>query len=153
MCTFTPGSAQCCQSALLGSCTRIFGSIPKALRGLPFHFCCPGCDGVTILPKLLRPVDVNPVKRSGSAYTLTGHFIRYSVVAPGWTLFCLQNHSWHRFYKVLETVLRQFVPYGPYHLNVAAKLETHQTRQRFSNLLLSKFGGLLQMELQFPVLI
>ncbi len=27
-----------------------------------------------------------------------------------------------------------------YHLNVAAEIETHQTRQRFSNLLLSDFG-------------
>ncbi len=27
-----------------------------------------------------------------------------------------------------------------YHLNVAAEIETHQTRQRFSNLLLSNFG-------------
>ncbi len=28
----------------------------------------------------------------------------------------------------------------PHHLNVAAEIETHQTRQRFSNLLLSNFG-------------
>ncbi len=27
-----------------------------------------------------------------------------------------------------------------YHLNVAAEIETHQTRQCFSNLLLSNFG-------------
>ncbi len=30
--------------------------------------------------------------------------------------------------------------FWPYHLNVAAEIETHQTRQRFSNLLLSNFG-------------
>ncbi len=32
-------------------------------------------------------------------YTLTGHFIRYTLLVPGWTHFCLQNclnYSWHR---------------------------------------------------------
>ncbi len=47
-------------------------------------------------------------------YTLTGHFIRYTLLVPGWTPFCLQNclnYSWHRFNKVLETFLRDFGPY------------------------------------------
>ncbi len=47
-------------------------------------------------------------------YTLTGHFIRYTLPVPGWTPFCLQNclnSSWHRFNKVLETLLRDFGPY------------------------------------------
>ncbi len=42
-------------------------------------------------------------------HTLTGHFIRYTLLVPGWTHFCLQNclnSSWHRFNKVLETFLR-----------------------------------------------
>ncbi len=32
-------------------------------------------------------------------YTLTGHFIRYTLLVPGWTPFCLQNclnSSWHK---------------------------------------------------------
>ncbi len=33
-----------------------------------------------------------------------------------------------------------YAKFWPYHLNVAAEIETHQTRQRFSNLLLSNFG-------------
>ncbi len=33
-----------------------------------------------------------------------------------------------------------YVKFWPYHLNIAAEIETHQTRQRFSNLLLSNFG-------------
>ncbi len=36
-------------------------------------------------------------------YTLTGHFIRYTLLVPGWILFCLQNclnSSWHRFNRV-----------------------------------------------------
>ncbi len=33
-----------------------------------------------------------------------------------------------------------YTKFGPYHLNVAAEIETHQTRQRFSNLLFSNFG-------------
>ncbi len=40
----------------------------------------------------------------------TGHFIRYTLLVPGWTHFCLQNclnSSWHRFNKVLETFLRK----------------------------------------------
>ncbi len=48
------------------------------------------------------------------AYTLTGHFIRYTLLVLGWTPFCLQNRlisSWHRFNKVLETFFRYFGPY------------------------------------------
>ncbi len=47
-------------------------------------------------------------------YIFTGHFIRYSLLVPGWTLFCLQNclnSSCHWFNKVLETFLRDFGPY------------------------------------------
>ncbi len=47
-------------------------------------------------------------------YTLTGHFIRYTLLVLGWTPFCLQNclnSSRHRFNKVLETFLRDFGPY------------------------------------------
>ncbi len=47
-------------------------------------------------------------------YTLTGYFIRYPLLVPGWTPFCFQNclnSSWHRFDKVLETFLRDFGPY------------------------------------------
>ncbi len=47
-------------------------------------------------------------------YTLTDHFIRYTLLVPGWTPVCLQNclnSSWHRFNKVLETFLRDFGPY------------------------------------------
>ncbi len=47
-------------------------------------------------------------------YTHTGHFIRYTLLVPGWTPFCFQNclsSSWHRFNKVLETFLRDFGPY------------------------------------------
>ncbi len=33
-----------------------------------------------------------------------------------------------------------YAKFWPYHLNVAAEIETHQTRQHFSNLLLSNFG-------------
>ncbi len=47
-------------------------------------------------------------------HTLTGLFLRYTLLVPGWTPFCLQNclnSSWHRFNKVLETFLRDFGPY------------------------------------------
>ncbi len=47
-------------------------------------------------------------------YTLTEHFIRYTLLVQGWTLVCLQNclnSSWHIFNKVLETFLRDFGPY------------------------------------------
>ncbi len=33
-----------------------------------------------------------------------------------------------------------YAKFWPYHLNVAAEIKTHQTWQRFSNLLLSNFG-------------
>ncbi len=33
-----------------------------------------------------------------------------------------------------------YAKFWPYHLNVAAEIETHQTRKHFSNLLLSNFG-------------
>ncbi len=57
-----------------------------------------------------RPI----VNYSLHIYTLTGHFIRYTLLVPGWTPFCLQNclnSSWHSFNKVLETFLRDFGPY------------------------------------------
>ncbi len=47
-------------------------------------------------------------------YTLTGHFIRYTLLVPCWTHFSFSdwlNSSWHRFNKVLETFLRDFSPY------------------------------------------
>ena len=45
-------------------------------------------------------------------YTLTGHFIRYILLVPGWTPFAFRlNPLWHRFNKVLETFLREFGPY------------------------------------------
>ncbi len=50
-------------------------------------------------------------------YTLTGHFIRYTLLLPGWTHVCLQNclnSSWHRFNEVLKTFLRDFGPYWHY---------------------------------------
>ncbi len=47
-------------------------------------------------------------------HTLTGHFIRYTLLVPGWTPFCLHNRLnsvWHRFNKMLDTFLRDFGPY------------------------------------------
>ncbi len=43
-------------------------------------------------------------------HTLT-HFIRYTLLVPGYTPLCLHNYLnslWHRFNKVLETFLRDF---------------------------------------------
>ncbi len=51
-------------------------------------------------------------KKNECMYTLTGHFIRYNLLVPGWTHLCLQNclnSAWHRFNKVLGTFLRDFV--------------------------------------------
>ncbi len=42
-----------------------------------------------------------------------------------------------------------YAKFWPYHLNVAAEIETHQTRQRFSNLLLSNFGDPVSLDQQF----
>ncbi len=47
-------------------------------------------------------------------HSLTGYFIRYTLLVLGWTPFCLQsclNSSWHRFNKVLKTFLRDWGPY------------------------------------------
>ncbi len=52
--------------------------------------------------------------RCTCTHTLTGNFIRYTLLVPGWTPFCHQNclnSSWHRFNKVLETFFRDFGPY------------------------------------------
>ncbi len=43
-------------------------------------------------------------------HTLSGHFIRYTLLVPGCLQNCL-NSSWHRFNKVLETFLRDFGSY------------------------------------------
>ncbi len=53
------------------------------------------------------------------------------VPAPAWTVETRQDGS------MLSCSLRQILTL---HLNVAAEIKTHQTRQRFSNLLLSNFG-------------
>ncbi len=50
---------------------------------------------------------------------------------PAWTVETRQDGS------MLSCSLRQILTL---HLNVAAEIKTHQTRQRFSNLLLSNFG-------------
>ncbi len=57
---------------------------------------------------------VQDIQYQSNVHTLTGHFIMYTLLVPGWTPFCLQNclnSSWHRFNKVLETFLRDFGPY------------------------------------------
>ncbi len=49
--------------------------------------------------------------RCTCTHTLTGNFIRYTLLVPGWTPLCLQNclnSSWHRSNKVLETFFRDF---------------------------------------------
>ncbi len=43
-----------------------------------------------------------------------------------------------------------YAKFWPYHLNVATEIETHQTRQRFSNLLLSNFGEPVQIVASVP---
>ncbi len=69
-------------------------------------------------------------------YTLTGHFIRYTLLVPGWTPFCLQNclnSSWHRFNKVLETFLSDFGPYwhdSITQLQQICRLHIHDTNLR-----------------------
>ncbi len=45
-----------------------------------------------------------------------------------------------------------YATFWPYHLNVAAEIETHQTRQCFYNLLLSNFGEPVRIIASFPVL-
>ncbi len=66
-------------------------------------------------------------------YTLTGHFIRYNLLAPVWTHFCRQNclnSSWDRFNKVLETFLRVFGPY--WHDSITQLLQICTSMMRIS---------------------
>ncbi len=56
---------------------------------------------------------------------------KISLPPPAWTL--RQGRMDPRFHVL-------YAKFWPYHLNVAAETETHQIRQRFSNLLLSNFG-------------
>lgn len=80
-------------------------------------------------------------------YTLTGHFISDFLVKVG-TPFCLQNclnlrkspphhyttsSSLTRWYKAEWIHAFMLFTFWPYHLNVAAEIETHQTRRCFSN--------------------
>ncbi len=68
-------------------------------------------------------------------YTLTGHFIRYTLRVPGWTPFCLQNYlnySWHRFNKVLETLLKNFGPY--WHDSITQLLQNCRLHIHYANL-------------------
>ncbi len=66
-------------------------------------------------------------------YTTTTSLIRWD--KAGWSMLsCFYAKFW------------------PYHLNVAAEIETHQTRQRFSNLYFSNFGEPVRIVASFPVL-
>ncbi len=68
-------------------------------------------------------------------YTLTGHFIRYTLLVPYWTPFCLQNcfnSSWHRFNKVLETFLTDFGPY--WHDSITQLLQIYRLHIHDANL-------------------
>ncbi len=65
----------------------------------------------------------------------TGHFIRYTLLVPGWTPFCLQNclnSSWHGFNKMLETFLRDFGPY--WHDSITQLLQICQLHIHDANL-------------------
>ncbi len=64
-------------------------------------------------------------------YTLTGHFIMYTLLVLGWTPFCL-NSSWDRLNKVLETFLRDFGPY--WHDSITQLLQICQLRIHDANL-------------------
>ncbi len=71
----------------------------------------------------------------GPPYTLTGHFIRDTLLVPGWTPFCLQNclnSSWHRFNKVLETFLRGSAPY--WHDSITQLLQIRRLHIHDANL-------------------
>ncbi len=73
-------------------------------------------------------------------YTLTGHFIRYTLLVLGWTHFCLQNclnSSWHRFNKVLETFFSDFGPYrhdSITQLQQICRLHIHDTNLPFHHI-------------------
>ncbi len=58
----------------------------------------------TVINDFLRVWLFYCCRRFWHSHTLTGHFIRYTLLVLGWTPFCLQNYlnsSWHRFEKVL----------------------------------------------------
>ncbi len=60
--------------------------------------------------------------------TLTGHFIRYTLLVPGWTPFCLQNclnSSCHRFNKVLKHSSETFFPVLMLGLNFSKSSSPH----------------------------
>ncbi len=75
------------------------------------------------------------VCRYYSIYMLTGHFIRYNLLVPGWTPFWFQNclnSSWHIFNKVLETFLRDFSPY--WHDNITQSLHIRDANLPFHHI-------------------
>lgn len=69
----------------------------------------------------------SPFSLSESWHAFVRHFIRYTLLVPGWTHFCFQScfiSSWHRFKKVLETVLVGFGPY--WHASITQLLQIFQ---------------------------
>lgn len=85
-----------------------------------------------------------------SLYTC-GHFISYTLIAPGWTSFSLQNHfhfSWSRLNKTFSQMLVQWIQ--QYNTDVSCTTTTHQTWQYFYNCpILMSPGGISP---QFTVL-
>ncbi len=85
--------------------------------------------------KMWKIVSVSNTCLPHCIYTLTGHFIRYTFLVPGWTHFCLLNclnSSWHRFNKVLETFLRDFGPY--WHDSITQLLQIYRLHIHDANL-------------------
>ncbi len=78
---------------------------------------------------------VNPKMKICWAHTLTGHFIRYTLLVPGWTPFYLHkclNSWWYRFNKVLETFLRDFGPY--WHDSITQLLQIYDVNLPFHHI-------------------
>lgn len=70
-------------------------------------------------------------------YTLTGHFIRYTIQELGWTTFSLQNSVnslCHKFNNVSNTFIRDFGSCGPD--SMMQLLENFETCIRDGNLFL-----------------
>ncbi len=95
--------------------------------------------------------------------------LRYTLLVPGWTLFFLQNclnlrgidstRCWKHCSEILVHIdmiashsCCRFVGCTSM-MRISAEIETHQTRQRFPNLILSNLGDPVWIVFPCPVLI
>ncbi len=128
----------CLQNCLNSSWHRFNKEILVHIDMIASHSCCRfvGCTSMMWISRSTTSQSCSIGLRSGDC---GGHLSKMQTSTPHhYTTTTSLNH-WDKA-GWIHAFMFFYAKFWPYHLNIAAEIETHQTRQRFSNLLLSNFG-------------